>query len=141
MTRGMSIVALGVTAVLAFACVKAGDMATAPVQKTDPAGVGAPAETGGRKKIEKQLAECAGCQAASKKAQDRASGEPDKIGAAQCETCKGYWAANGNEKNGGLHFSKKCQQCARMEAAGRDGACDACQKTHAAKKKNKHDKN
>lgn len=94
-----------------------------------------------RKKIAKQLAECAGCEAASKKAGERAAQADDKIGAAQCEVCKGYWAANGNEKNGGFHFSKKCQQCARMEAAGRDGPCDTCQKAHSVKKKEKRDRN
>ncbi len=93
----------------------------------------------GRKKVAKQLAECAGCQKAADKAKERAGEATDKIGAAQCETCQGYWAANGNDKNGGLHFSKKCQQCVRMEAAGRDGPCDACQKAHDAKKK--HGKN
>lgn len=94
-----------------------------------------------RKKIAKQLAECAGCPAASKKAEERASSAPDKIGAAQCDACKGYWAANANVKNGGLHYSKDCQSCARMEAAGRDGACDACQKMHDARKREKRDKN
>lgn len=133
------------TAVLFLSCARAGDPAPKP-GPTATAGTTAPAVPesaagGARKKIEKQLAECAGCQAASKKAGERATAAEDKIGAAQCETCKGYWAANGNDKNGGLHFSKKCQQCARMEAAGRDGPCDTCQKAHDAKKKEKRDKN
>ncbi len=131
-----STVVVGMVAVLVSACGRAEDPVTKAASTAPVAG-----EQAGRKKIEKQLAECAGCQASSKKAQERAAAAEDKIGSAQCETCKGYWGANGNDKNGGLHFSKKCQQCVRMEAAGRDGACDACNKTHEAKKKEKRDKN
>lgn len=138
----ISMVVVGVAFLLLSACGRAGDPAPgASPGAAGPAAAAGPAMPEVRKKIARQLAECAGCQAASKKAEDRASEASDKIGAAQCEICQGYWAANGNDKNGGLHYSKKCQQCARMEAAGRDGACDACQKAHEPKRKSKRDKN